>query len=68
MNEAHYQPTFIAKDIEEIRHDPNQRKILKQFKLFTGQNQPQKKASQSEVTSPKQKESKTSMNLNLLPT
>ena len=67
MSEAHYQPTFIAKDIEEIRQDPNQRKILKQFKLFTGQNQSHKKTSHSEITSPKSNDSKASMNLNLAP-
>lgn len=29
LDEAHYQPTFIAKDIEEIRNNPASRKVLK---------------------------------------
>jgi len=29
MDEGHYQPTFIAKDIEEIRNNPETRKVLK---------------------------------------
>eukprot|EP00347_Sterkiella_histriomuscorum_P023962 403332781 len=36
LDESHYHPTFIAKDIEEIRNNPETRKILKQFQLFTG--------------------------------
>jgi hypothetical protein len=39
LDESHYQPTFIAKDIEEIRNNPETRKVLKQFKLFTGVSQ-----------------------------
>ena len=39
LDESHYQPTFIAKDIEEIRNNPETRKVLKQFHLFTGVSQ-----------------------------
>ena len=36
FDNKHFEPTFIAKDIEEIRNNVEQRKVLKQFKLFTG--------------------------------
>jgi hypothetical protein len=59
MDESHYHPTFIAKDIEEIRNNPEKRKVLKQFKLFTGVSQSKegtqrkKETSKPQVTSPK---------------
>ena len=36
MDESHYHPTFIARDIEEIRNNPETRKVLRQFQLLSG--------------------------------
>jgi len=39
LDDSHFAPTFIASDIEEIRNNPDARKILRQFQIFSGQNQ-----------------------------
>jgi hypothetical protein len=39
IDESHYHPMFIANDIEELRNNPEIRKVLKQFKIFTGVSQ-----------------------------
>lgn len=39
VDEGHYAPMFIAKDVEELRANPQARKMLKEYQMFTGQNQ-----------------------------
>ena len=34
MNKEHYYPSFLAKDVDELRANPNTRKALKKFKIF----------------------------------
>ena len=39
MNDAHYHPSFLAKDVGELRDDPNTRKELKNFRIFENHGQ-----------------------------
>ena len=39
IDEGHYAPLFIAKDVEELRANPEARKVLKEYLMFTGENQ-----------------------------
>jgi hypothetical protein len=39
MDEQHFQPLFFANDVEDLRNNPEARKVLKQYKIFTGENQ-----------------------------
>jgi hypothetical protein len=34
MDTKHYHPSFLAKNVEELRNDPNTRKELKRFRIF----------------------------------
>lgn len=39
LDDSHFEPLFFANDIEELRNNQNARKALKQYQIFTGQNQ-----------------------------
>jgi len=39
LDENHYMPHFFAKDIEELRNNPESRKALKTFNLFSQTSQ-----------------------------
>lgn len=34
VNPEHYQPTFIASGVDELRDQPNTRKMLKRYRIF----------------------------------
>jgi len=36
LDEQHFEPLFIAKDVEELRRNPEARKALRQYNIFTG--------------------------------
>ena len=38
LDEHHYAPLFFAKDVEDLRKNPDARKVLKQYNIFTGHN------------------------------
>ena len=42
INDLHYQPCFIAKDVEELRQNPHTRRALKKYKIFEGAEEEEK--------------------------
>jgi len=36
MNKEHYFPSFIAKDVNELRDNKNTRKQLRKYRIFAG--------------------------------
>lgn len=42
INDQHYKPSFIAKDVEELRENPRTRKVLRKHNIFRGEQEDEK--------------------------